>query len=79
MAVYEVYFGFAVFWLFHCAEQLFINETNSQIKRTPRKAGFFVLTQFLSAELIEPHSFCSSLHHCGHCLAAHPVDIVDKA
>ena len=79
MAVYEVYFGFTVFWLFHCAEQLFINEKNSQIKKTPRKAGFFVFIHFPSVVLIEPHSFCSSFHHCGHGLAAHPVDVVDKA
>jgi hypothetical protein len=44
MAVYEVDFGFAVFWHVHCAEQLFVNEKNSQIKKSPANAGLFNYT-----------------------------------
>ena len=53
MEVYEVNFGFAIFWYFHCSEQLLINEKNSQIKKEPRylRGSFFIVQYFNNTNL----------------------------
>ena len=74
MAVHEVYFGFIVFRLMYCAEQLFVNEKNSKIKKAPR-CGAFWFTQS-EASLHYSYAFHRSFHHGGHGFATHSVDVV---